>query len=264
MPLSPLKCNTCIVTLSKHSFDKNCSQCIIINLREENSRLKDKLRYFENKSSQILKLDRDYSKRFTLSDELTPIYIGGSSDNLAGLTITFDPAKFGQYNKNSDEQNYIFYTLDKALNDQIIDNLTGCFEYQENGTTHAHILIDTQVSRQQVENYFKLFYTDRPNNKRAVKCLPAKFPGIIDYMKKESNEFFCLNPYQDDSKGLDYGLDMPIRDNELQKVEIIDDYDLRLIKCIALFKTERDSIDQSITKYNKLLNSRRENRSEAM
>jgi len=175
-----------------------CFKCQLRHLKEENEQLKNKLHFFTRETNKLLKLKRDYTNEFLLGHEYLPIVFSYSDlRHYRFLTITFDPKKFGQYNDNSLERNYIFKTIRKAIDDQLIEQVTGCFEYQKNGTTHAHMIISTQRADDVIEDFFRPYYTDDKRNKYAIKCLPAKFPNVENYIKKESNEFYRYDPIAD-------------------------------------------------------------------
>lgn len=196
--------NTCVICRG----GSPCFKCQLTILQKENTRLNLELKYWRNESSPVLVLKKDYSKNFHLTTVYQPIvYNPVDLTPYRFLTITFDPKKFGQYNNNNDERNYIFYTLDKSIRDCLINRLTGCFEYQVNGTTHAHILITTDKTDKQVEQYFRPYYTDDKRNIYAIKCVPAKFPNVETYIKKESNEYYRYDPHAD--YGIDDGIDVP-------------------------------------------------------
>lgn len=195
--------NDCVIC----SGSSPCFQCQIDKLTTIVELQKQELKYLRKESNKHLLLEKDYSKYFETDNRYLPLNLYGKHTDYHFLTLTFDPAKFGLFNNPCDEKNFIFATLYKAR--KWIRHLTGCFEYQKNGTTHAHLLLsllqtpNSPSSDKDIEDWFRKFYTDNPKNKYAIKCYPAKFPTVEDYIKKESTEYYRYDP----SNGLD---DVPI------------------------------------------------------
>lgn len=105
-------------------------------------------------------------------------------------TITFDPSKFGYFNMADDEQLYILNTLKQLIQENIIEEVTGCFEYHKSGQTHAHMHIRSEYTFQYIDEVLSPYFTDNKKNKVAVKSYPAKFQRDEEYMTKESTEYF--------------------------------------------------------------------------
>ncbi len=121
------------------------------------------------------------------------------------LTITFDPNKFGYFNMREDEQNYIFYKLKLSIKDQLITQLTGCFEYQKRtGTTHAHMIIRTDKTPSEIEDYFRPHFTNDKKNKYAIKSYYLEQEKCEAYLQKESMEYYKYDLVH----GLDDGLSL--------------------------------------------------------
>lgn len=195
-----------------------CYQCQIDALNSIISLQKAELKYLRKESNDHLLLKKDYSTYFETDNRYLPLNKYGKLSDYHFLTLTFDPQKFGLFNNPQDEKNYIFATLYKAR--KWIKQLTGCFEYQKTGTTHAHLILSLNSSPnssypesdKEIEDWFRKFYTDNPKNKYAIKCYPAKFPAVEDYIKKESTEYYRF----DQSIGIDDGLQLP---EEVDKVK---------------------------------------------
>lgn len=223
-----------------------CFKCQISKLTKQNFFLKQRLQSYEREVIPILNLDRDYRKYFTISNKFIAVKV---LDNMLSsykfLTITFDPTKFGHFNNIEAEKNYILYTLRMLTKTNVITQLSGCFEFQKNGTTHAHVLIRTSSENKKIEELLRPHYTDNKRNVRAIQCVPARFPTCIQYMKKESDDYFALNEAE--------GLDVDIVDaTEVQstesKIEVDDDKNnvSAVAKRIKLY-------EQEILKYRQLI-----------
>jgi len=167
-----------------------CFKCQINDLQRIIEIQNYELEYLRKDSNAQLILKDDYTQHFEIDNKFLPIKYYGEMIDYAFLTITFDPNKFGIFNQRVDEQNYIFRTLHKSIKKEYIKQLTGCFEYQKNGTTHAHIIIKTEYNDSKIEDFFRPFYTDDPKNKYAIKCYRLQKEKCETYLQKESTEFF--------------------------------------------------------------------------
>jgi len=182
-----------------------CQRCQIKDLKKQIETLSYALTYFQKESNQQLRLIKDYSTNFELDNKFLPIKYYGEMSDYGFLTITFDPNKFGLFNQPSDEKNYLFKSINKAIKDKYISQLTGCFELQKNGTVHAHLIIKSDYTNKQIEDYFRPFYTDDPRNRYAIKCYPLQKERCEAYLQKESEEYYRYDPV----RGLDDGLEDP-------------------------------------------------------
>lgn len=173
-----------------------CYKCQIKDLKLQVEKLTYELSYLRKGSNKQLIKEIDFSKHFETDNKFLPINYYGQMSDYQFLTITFDPQKFGLFNQPSDEQNYIFQKLWQSTHTAIIPRscyitqLTGCFEYQKNGTTHAHIIIRTEYKPKEIEDYFRPFFTDDPKNKYAIKCYPLQKAKCEAYLQKESTEYY--------------------------------------------------------------------------
>jgi len=192
----PTSCVVC-----KHS--SQCQRCQIKDLKDIIQKQNYELSYLRKESNPQLKIQIDYSTNFETDNKFLPIKYYGEMIDYGFLTITFDPNKFGLFNQPSDEKNYIFKKLYKSITDQYINQLTGCFEFQKNGTVHAHIIIKTTYKPKEIEDYFRPFFTDDPKNKYAIKSYLLQKEKCEAYLQKESEEFFRYDPV----RGLDDGLE---------------------------------------------------------
>lgn len=202
-----------------------------MDLKNQLEILTNKLSYYNNESNKQLILKKNYSTQFETDNKYLPIVYYGQLVDYQFLTLTFDPDKFGCFNMKEDEQNYIFYTLSKAIKDRKITQLTGCFEYQKKtGTTHAHLIIKTDETPKEIEDYFRPYFTNNPKNKYAIKSYPAQFPKVEDYLKKESQEFYRYDLVNGITDGIESPDDVnnlqpsapPIRSDEL--IQILEQY----------------------------------------
>lgn len=193
-----------------------CTRCHNSDLMKKIELLQYELSYLRKGSNKQLMLQKDYSSRFETDNKFLPIRYYGLMTEYSFLTITFDPNKFGLFNQPKDEQNYIFYILAKSISDSYINQLTGCFEYQKNGTVHAHIIIKSIYTCSQIEDYFRPFFTDDPKNKYAIKCYKLIKDKCEDYLQKEATEYFRY----DKLNNLDDGIG-EADESELFKQEVI-------------------------------------------
>lgn len=173
------------------SGSSSCFSCQIKELKSIIESQAIELRYWKGESCKLLQCKKDYRTFFEISTNFLPLnYIGETSD-YKFITITFDPKKFGLYNVRSDEQNYILKQLLKLIKANKVKTLAGCFEYQKNGTTHAHLLARVTCSNTDIEDYLRPKFTDDPKNKYAIKCEdPNSFKNIENYLQKESVEYY--------------------------------------------------------------------------
>jgi len=183
-----------------------CSRCQIKDLQKQVETLSYALSYFQKESNQQLRLVKDYSTNFELDNKFLPIKFYGEMSTYQFTTITFDPNKFGLFNQPSDEKNYIFKSIYKAIKDKYISQVCGCFELQKkSGTIHAHFICKTDNTCKEIEDRCRSDFTDDPRNKFAIKSYPLQKDRCIDYLKKESLEFYRY----DLVTGLDDGLGDP-------------------------------------------------------
>jgi len=109
--------------------------------------------------------------------------------NASFFTITFDPSKFGTQPFEDERKEYILHALTKSIKTEYFTEICGCFEYHKNGIVHAHFIVITAF-RQQLKDCLIPYFT---NNKRNLKCIdagPAKYPQAMDYLTKESTDYF--------------------------------------------------------------------------
>lgn len=228
-----------ICVICSSSVASPCFKCQIAKLTAENAILQKKLRYFQKQSHPILTLSENYYKFFEVSSEYLPIVLQGQYSDYHFITLTFDPSKFGQYNDEHDEKNYILMTI-KLFQDLYKPlHLTGCFEYQGNGTIHGHFIISTNLNDEAIQSFFQPFFTDNKKNYRAVKSLPAKFPTVEDYLRKEALTFFRYDCISDLESGLELDRTIkPLQEHKHRSTALQDWIDLesRSIACQVNFK----------------------------
>lgn len=109
-----------------------------------------------------------------------------ADNNAVFITITFDPQKFGVENDSSEERLYILHKLELAMEKCYIFQYYGCFEYQNNGTIHAHLVADiTNRSHHDIRKFLKPYFTNQPRNVHAVDVQYVKsMSKTIDYINK--------------------------------------------------------------------------------
>lgn len=221
-----------------------CFRCIIKELQLKVSQQEVELRYWKGESCKLLCCSKDYRTFYEISHNFLPLnYIGDSSEYRL-LTITFDPKKFGLFNVRTDEQNYILKQLMKLIKAQQIKSLSGCFEYQKNGTTHAHLIVRVGCSNSDIENALRPYFTDDLKNKFAIKCEdPKNMKNVENYLQKESNEYYRY----DNAASID--LDYMMYEQNTQPIKPI----LPTHNIIKVLEQEIINIRQRIEKYKKSL-----------
>uniref|UniRef100_UPI0040478851 hypothetical protein n=1 Tax=Flavobacterium sp. TaxID=239 RepID=UPI0040478851 len=227
------------------SGSSSCFSCQIKELKSVVQSQAIELRYWKGESCKLLQCKKDYNTFFETSTQLLlPNYIGENTE-YKFITITYDPRKFGQFNNKSDEQNYILKQLLRLIKANHIKSLAGCFEYQKNGTTHAHLIARVTCCNTDIENYLRPKFTDDPRNNKAVKCEdPRSFNNIENYLKKESTEYFRYDTAA--SIDLDYQSieDLPKKEKPQQ---------CHFQKSIQYMESEIKRYQETIKKYNNIL-----------
>lgn len=227
-----------------------CFRCEIKSLKKLVEQQSIELRYWKGESSKLLQLKKDYRTFFETSNNFQNLSYVGDNIDYKFLTITFDPKKFGLYNVNSDEQNYILKQLLRLIKAGKIKSLSGCFEYQKNGTTHAHLICRISTNNKDIEDTLKPYFTDDPKNKYAIKCEdPNSIANITKYITKESTEYYRY----DTSLPLDID---PINYEEPQKEKQENSSNDLTIKKIKILEQEIKNIQSRIDQYKKNLLSR--------
>lgn len=250
--ISSLRWLACVMNATSCAICKGTSQCYkcqVIDLIKKNSQLSKELAYFKKQPNKALSLKKDYSSVFETDTKYLPIKYIGDKSEYRFLTLTFDPSKFGLYNLHQYEQNYIFYTIYRLIKKNQIKQLTGCFEYQQNGSTHAHLIIRSDLPDHEVETLLRPYYTDNERNKYAVKCLPAKFPNVEDYIMKESNEFYRYDPnigYYEEGLVCEDHIETKLPDKQPKSEQVE-----RLQKMIKAYKSQISDYQTLISTYEK-------------
>lgn len=170
-----------------------CDRCTIKQLKNEIKLLNQQLaNYTEHISSDVLRVPYNEIHRIKQSNLPLDNYYPIDHDQLSSykfITITFDPTKFGTQQLDQQRKDYILHHLIKLYDNEMIKNFYGCFEYHKNGIVHSHIIAQTYVP-QDVYSYLKTKFTDNAKNKYAIQIDPAKIPQAIDYINKESTNYF--------------------------------------------------------------------------
>lgn len=208
-----------------------CSRCEIKQLKNIIEKQNYELSYLRKGSNPQLVLKDDYSKYFEIDNKFLPIKYYGEMTDYGFLTITFDPKRFGLFNSPAAEKNYIFKQLINSINNNNILQLTGCFEYQKNGTTHAHLIIKTHYNSKQIEDLFTPHFTDDPKNKYAIKCYPLQKEKCEAYLQKESTEYYRYDKHLNDLDEAE-----PFSDCKSKCMATVND----LIKIIKMRKASND------------------------
>lgn len=172
-----------------------CLECQIIELKIENKLLKEKLVYLNGDSSKSLDIPSYFplNKYIDIYPSDVNHYINNNNETLFFplecsyfITITFDPDKFGHYNDNNKEEDYILYILAKLYKDEIIKNFYGCFEKHKSGTIHSHLIANIyDISK--FRTLIKKSFTNNARNMRAIDIGTYKLKKSIDYINKEED-----------------------------------------------------------------------------
>jgi len=117
-----------------------------------------------------------------------------SQENLYFLTITFDPNRFHQLGINAAaEEDYILHQVALATKDNLIHEIVGCFELQNNGTTHAHAHVKTYQPIE-LKKTLKGKFTNNMRNHKAIDLQPAnKSEKGMAYINKLDTDKGCEN-----------------------------------------------------------------------
>lgn len=129
---------------------------------------------------------------FVVSD--SPIPLDGWNFDLKlwrFITLTFDPQKFGCSNDPESERNYMLNIILAAARLSYLSSVYGSFELHKNGTVHTHLI--AKVHSQDLYYFLKKKLTDNPKNRNAVDEGPARFPNCIQYIEKESKNYYKLD-----------------------------------------------------------------------
>jgi len=116
------------------------------------------------------------------------------------ITITFDPSLFGEYNEPESEKQYILHELMKCIDKGYFNSFVGCFEYQENGTIHAHLAAHLAINWREIYKYLKSRFTANPKNIYAINFgehkLTARWLCYLNKCnyppEKQSNHIFSF------------------------------------------------------------------------
>ena len=168
------------------SFVLGDQKQLIKQLMEENRQLKQQIAYITGQTSEALELEY-YEKHLVykhikrnIKPKIPPYE---PNRHFKFITLTFDPTKFGINNDNEKEKLYILHKLAAIIKMDMATVLYGCFEYQQIGSTHAHILLGTNYDHL-VQPALKKAFTDNPRNKNAVDYKYAR-KTAIEYINKE-------------------------------------------------------------------------------
>jgi hypothetical protein len=105
------------------------------------------------------------------------------------VTITFDRSRFKHLNSRSSQRDYILYALGRRTE---MNDFIGCFELQNDGVVHAHLII-INISE---ETTYKLssYFTNKIDNPYAVHVCDKSYEDAYNYITKEEtkdpNELF--------------------------------------------------------------------------
>lgn len=111
------------------------------------------------------------------------------------VTITFDPAKFGMQMFDDERQQYIIHKLYNLMSKDLIKKCYGSFERHKNGIIHSHLIINAQQEDiKKITKLLKSYFTDNPYNKIAIDIGPAKYPQAMEYIEKESDNYYLIIP----------------------------------------------------------------------
>ena len=184
-----------------------CDKCRICSLRTALIAANDTIRFLSRDHHEALslthsqKMDVYYKiRRSDIPINIDTILADYSLSYLKFITITFDPEKFGSNNDSDHEKDYILSVLIRLSRSYFF--FYGCFEFHKSGTVHAHLLMASSENDSFWNKTLKSYFTDKPRNRNAVTCYPAKMPQSVRYINKESDDYFFY-----DKSNLNNGLD---------------------------------------------------------
>ncbi len=224
------------------SSNLQCWRCERISLKFEIANLKAELsKYYliDNEKLQIEHFEKQLSMEYNTYRLAVPFHkdqINRHFDYQNWLstayfiTITFDPAKFGMQPYPTERKEYILHKFYRLMRKDLVKKVYGSFEFHKNGIIHCHAIINAQnedISK--IKKELKPYFTDNMYNKIVIDIGPAKYPQAMEYIEKESEDYFLITlkdkkfnnintkrkdpisiPYLDESSDeenpLDYGL----------------------------------------------------------
>lgn len=175
-----------------------CSKCEIISLKLEIARLRRELSQFYLIDSEKLSVslqEKQLSCDYLTIRAVIPIkYEYKDALSLSHfVTITFDPARFGMQEFQSERKEYILHKFYILMDKKLINNVYGSFELHKNGIVHAHVIINAQTENiKKINKLLKSYFTDNQHNKIVIQIGPAKYPQAIEYIEKESEDYFLI------------------------------------------------------------------------
>lgn len=189
--------STCAVC---NSSNIQCWKCERISLKFKIAQLQNELAKFY--SADIEKLSVEYYERQISQDYLTvqspiPIKYDYHNDLSTShfVTITFDPARFGLQPFESERKDYIIHKLYRLFDKNLVKKCYGSFERHKNGIIHSHLIINAQQEDiKKIKQLLKSYFTDNPYNKIVVDIGPAKYPQAMEYIEKESDDYYMIIP----------------------------------------------------------------------
>lgn len=207
-----------------------CLRCENCDLKAEVNSLRNQIRFLTDSKNELLEISRYDQMNIikTLNVISKPIDI--KLDDLSTLpyyyfiTLTFDPNKFGVANDSEQEKQYLRSLIAITISREYISKVYGCFEYQKNGAVHCHFICYSYDSEQIVKagKYYKKRLTNNPHNRCAVQIGKMKYPQAIEYINKESVDYFQQTT-QDITNALDFIPDIKLL--EISK-ELYPDYNI--------------------------------------
>lgn len=185
---------------------KLCYRCRITELETDNDNLRKQLKMgttsllLSHKDQLIMTnviiqrtnyviIEEPIDSESESSSDYESWYSEWCSSRVYFITITFDPSKFGIDNDSEQERVYILHKLEKAINKIYIKRYYGCFEYQKNGTIHAHLVVDVGIaSPHDIRKHLKPYFTNNMRNLHAVQVeFPKSLSKVFRYINKHEN-----------------------------------------------------------------------------
>lgn len=203
-PLLPKRSGALIYVMTTNCGEKvqfNCTRCKIFGWNDpccQTCQIYQLKKRIQNLESENAFLRKDQDQQFNLTLHLfykygkryieTPYIKPKEQDNLYFLTITFDPSRFNNLGTNTEaEETYILHQLALATKDQLVIELVGCFELQNNGTTHAHAHVRTYQPIELQQFLKKRFTNNMRNNKSVDLQIARKSDKGMDYINKKQD-----------------------------------------------------------------------------
>ena len=203
-------------------LDPFCYQCEIKQLKQTIQEQKQTIEYLREQKveSYLTKCDIGLFTELGGRRLVTPITNKISIQSVFFITITFDPSRFYDLGKcTADEENYILNKIALAYDQQLYKWTYGCFELQDNGNTHAHMMTYT-TKPVELTRFLKECFTYNMRNQHCIKTLPGE-ANLQEYVNKRQADKGCENKtwFQLRANEIEY-----IKDSETEPYNVYTSY----------------------------------------